>query len=110
MTTINNEFYENISNLLEKEPHLQKKMSKEEWLETAHVVFTALFSAIKNKEHASILKNSAKLSIISENAFTSFGEIDKTCFDCKFFNGHCSFLGFPADKFDIGCENKEKSN
>lgn len=107
-------FNENIENILGENQKLQilqdTKMSKEEWLETAHEVFAELYSAIKNKEHISILKYSAELSIISENAFSSFGEIENTCYDCIHFNGYCTLMGIPANKFDTACDSKEKTN
>lgn len=107
-------FISNIEDLLKENPELQifqeTKMSKEEWLETAHEVFAELYSAIKNKEHISILKYSAELSIISENAFSSFGEIENTCYDCIHFNGYCTLMGIPANKFDTACDSKEKTN
>lgn len=114
MTKINKLFNENIENVLTENPQLQvlldTKSSKEEWLENAHEVFAELYSAIKNKEHISILKYSAELSIISENAFSSFGEIENTCYDCIHFSGYCTLMGNPANKFDIACDSKEKTN
>ncbi len=114
MTKTNKLFNENIENILTENPQLQvlldTKFPKEEWLETAHEVFTKLYSAIKNKEHISILKYSAELSIIGENAFTSFGEIENTCYDCIHFNGYCTLMGIPANKFDTACDSKEKTN
>lgn len=66
-----------------------------------------LQKALKDKNIDFVRKYSASLALYSEKTFNLYTDIDKLCYNCKFFVGHCSLLGIPTNRFDPFCDGKE---